>query len=180
MDLKAMPTSATAERSSKEGLWLSAAAFAIKQFPILNNISLKQSSLHRVEPQFLQPLRIGQILHAVYILCPHPLSSLLPPRPYREGESPGKFTKSWRQLWRQLPVSLHVSIQTHDWESFSELNSMSYITPISIHYVRIGRLIQALQLNPAFAGGGGGVKRPHFFRRVITPVWRGAAAPNFG
>ena len=34
-------------------------------------------------------------------------------------------------------------------------------------------------LNPAFAGGGG-VKRPHFFRRVITPVWRGAAAPNFG
>ena len=35
-------------------------------------------------------------------------------------------------------------------------------------------------LNPAFAGGGGGVKRPHFFRRVTTPVWRGAAAPNFG
>ena len=33
-------------------------------------------------------------------------------------------------------------------------------------------------INPAFAGGG--VKRPHFFRRVITPVWRGAAAPNFG
>ena len=28
--------------------------------------------------------------------------------------------------------------------------------------------------------GGGGVKRPHFFRRVITPVWRGAATPNFG
>ena len=35
------------------------------------------------------------------------------------------------------------------------------------------------RVNPAFAGGGG-VKRPHFFRRVITPVWRGAAAPNFG
>ena len=29
-------------------------------------------------------------------------------------ESPGKFTKSWRQLWRQLPVSLQVSIQVHD------------------------------------------------------------------
>ena len=26
---------------------------------------------------------------------------------------------------------------------------------------------------------GGGVKRPHVFRRVITPIWRGAAAPNF-
>ena len=35
------------------------------------------------------------------------------------------------------------------------------------------------RVNPAFAGGGG-VKRPHFFRRAITPVWRGAAAPNFG
>ena len=28
--------------------------------------------------------------------------------------------------------------------------------------------------------GGGSVKRPHLYRRVITPVWRGAAAPNFG
>ena len=39
--------------------------------------------------------------------------------------------------------------------------------------------LDKLAVNPAFAGGGG-VKRPHFFRRVITPVWRGAAAPNFG
>ena len=27
--------------------------------------------------------------------------------------------------------------------------------------------------------GGGGDKRPHCFRRVITPVWLGAAEPNF-
>ena len=32
---------------------------------------------------------------------------------------------------------------------------------------------------PATGWGGGDVKRPHFFRRVINPVWRGAAAPNF-
>ena len=27
--------------------------------------------------------------------------------------------------------------------------------------------------------GGGALNAPTFFRRVITPVWRGAAAPNF-
>ena len=47
-----------------------------------------------------------------------------------------------------------------------------YGVQISIFYIK-------MCLNPAFAGGGG-VKRPHFFRRVITPVWRGAAAPNLG
>ena len=40
-------------------------------------------------------------------------------------------------------------------------------------------IVNSSPVNPAFAGGGG-VKRPHFFRRVITPVWRGAAALNFG
>ena len=33
------------------------------------------------------------------------------------------------------------------------------------------------RVNPPFAGGGG-VKRPHFFRGAISPIWCGVAAPN--